>query len=257
MMKFKKVCIIVLANALLFQGASLFSAEDEIQVYIDDMSEPGEFGIEVHTNHVLNGPTKPSFEGEIPTNRVTQFTPEFAYGITKNLEAGMYFPPLAVTSKGQVYENGIRLRLKYIADPPSNKNIFWGLNTEYGYSTRRVSETNWNLEFRPILGYKNNDWLISFNPILNTAMSGKNHTPEFEPCLKVGYVLRHGFMLGFEDYIGLGPTNNMTNLRQSENIAYLALDIAKGNLDINIGVGYGLSNTNEKGVIKMIFALPL
>lgn len=235
---------------------SLYPIGDEIQVYADDMLEPGEYGVEVHSNYVADGPTRSSYSGELPSNKVLQVTPEFAYGITKNLELGMYFPPMALTPNGKLYENGIRFRLKFISDPIHGSQFFWGLNTELGYSAKRVSESNWNLELRPILGYKTNSWLFSFNPNLDIALSGKENTPEFDPCFKVGYIVQTGIMLGLEDYAGFGSINKMSNLKKSENIGFLAMDITKGKVDINFGLGYGISNTNEKAVVKMIFAIP-
>lgn len=247
----------LLMAGFVFAAPQAHAVGDEIQVYINDMNEPGKLAVELHTNYVAKGPDSPSYTGELPSNHVLQVTPELAYGLTRNLEAGMYFPPMALAPGGRVYENGMRFRLKFIADQTAGSHLFWGLNTEFGYSTKRVSETFWNLELRPILGYGTADWLVSFNPVLSTAVSGANHTPEFEPCIKLGYAVAPGYMLGIEDYAGFGPTNQISGPRDRENHLYLALDIVKGDLDINLGIGRGLSNTEEKTIVKMIFAVPL
>lgn len=250
-------CFALLIAGYVFAVPEAQAVGDEIQVYINDMNEPGKLAVELHTNYVAKGSTTPSYAGELPSDQVLQVTPELAYGLTRNLEAGMYFPPMALAPGGRVYENGMRLRLKFIADQAVGSRLFWGLNTEFGYSTKRVSETYWNLELRPIIGYGSADWLVSFNPVLSTAISGTNHTPEFEPCIKLGYTVAPGYMLGIENYAGFGPTNQIAGPRDRENHLYLALDIAKGDLDINFGIGRGLSNTEEKTIVKMIFAVPL
>lgn len=232
------------------------AVEDEIQVYINDMGAPGQLSLELHSNFVAKGSRSPGYAGELPTDQVLQLTPELAYGLTRNLEAGMYFPPLAITSDGKVYENGLRLRLKFIADAAEGSQFFWGFNTEFGYATRRVSPSYWGMELRPIIGYQDQHWLWSFNPIVNLALEGEERTPEFEPALKGGYALAPGVLLGFEHYAGLGPVHRVS-VQGAEQMSFLALDINRGKLDINFALGRGWSHTEDSKVVKMIVALPL
>ncbi|MCB1142663.1 MAG: hypothetical protein H7A24_04510 [Leptospiraceae bacterium] len=234
----------------------ILSIEDEIQVYTDSMNAPGKYGVELHSNYVNEGSTKPEYRGELPTDHVTQAVTEFAYGLNKNFEAGLYFPPMALAPDGSIYENGIRFRIKFIGDSLLENRLFWGLNTEVGYSTKRVSDTSYNLEFRPIIGYKADDWLISFNPNMEAPLSGKSSMPDFDPCLKAGYYVKKGILLGFEEYLGLGPLNQMNSLRDAESLFFLATDISLEKLNLNFGVGRGNQNMRDKGVVKMIFTIP-
>jgi len=163
--------------------APVIAAPEEIQVYTDDINAPGEFGLEMHVNYVLEGPRAPVYAGQVPTNHVLQVTPEFSYGFAKNWDAGLYLLS-ARASDGNLYANGAKLRVKFIA--PSNGGLFWGVNMELGRTSKRVTESNMNVEVRPIIGWRNDKWLVSFNPIIGAAVSGDvSREPSFSPALKI------------------------------------------------------------------------
>jgi len=124
------------------------AAPEEIQVYMDDMSAPGQFGLDVHNNYVISGTTTPSYPGELPTEHVYRLTPEFYYGLTKTLELGFY----VLTTDGagdSVHTDGAKVRLKYVAPHDAETGFYWGLNLEIGRTDLRVSELPWNAELRP------------------------------------------------------------------------------------------------------------
>src|SRR5512142_607153 len=91
--------------ALGWMSPGALAAPDEIQVYTEEMDEPGTFGLELHVNYVPDGRTQPTYEGEMKSNHRLQLTPEFSYGLSRTLEAGLYLP-LAMSADGQLYENG-------------------------------------------------------------------------------------------------------------------------------------------------------
>lgn len=246
---------VTVAAALCVPPATVLAAPDEIQVYVDDMNDRGAFGVELHTNYVSVGSKSPSYPGELPSHHVLQLTPEFSYGITPNLEAGMYFPPVAVAPGGEAYENGMRLRLKYVAPRDEGQRLFAGFNTEFGYSARRVADSAWNLELRPIVGYRDERWLVAFNPIVDYAFSAPGRGSSFEPALKVGRLVAPGWRVGFEDYASLGPLRRVAE-REHAHTLYAALDVEVGRLDLNLGVGRGFGETGDRWVVKMIVGLP-
>jgi hypothetical protein len=232
------------------------AAPDEIQVYTEEMNDPGEYGVELHVNYVIEGAKVPSYEGESPSHHMFQATPEFSYGITRNWEAGMYVP-VAREENGNLYGNGLRLRMKYMATPAAGSSVFMGLNTEIGYSNSRVSESEWGMELRPIIGIRTEDWLLSFNPILNMDLSNNaSHQPQFEPALKVSRKVAEGVHAGLEYYGEYGYTNNILPESQRINYLYAAVDIAKHDFDINFGIGRGDSNASDSWIAKAIIAFP-
>jgi hypothetical protein len=230
------------------------AAPEEIQVYTDDVNEPGEFGLEMHVNYVVDGFRQPSYAGQLPTHHVLQMTPEFSYGFAKNWDAGIYLLS-AVAPDGNVYGNGAKLRIKYIA--PANGAVFWGVNVELGRTSRRVTESNMNIELRPIIGWRNDHWLVSFNPIVGVAVSGDaGREPSFAPALKVARKVAEGVQVGFEHYADLGGIHHIPAFNQQDHTFYGVVDIETKKFDLNFGIGRGVTGASEKWVAKMIVGIP-
>lgn len=228
---------------------------DEIQVYTDDVNAPGEFGLEMHVNYVLEGLRAPSYAGQLPTHHMLQVTPEFSYGFAKNWDAGLYLLS-ARASDGNLYANGAKLRVKYIA--PANGAVFWGLNMELGRTSKRVTESNTNIELRPIIGWRNDNWLVSFNPIIGAAVSGDvSREPSFSPAIKVARAVREGMQVGFEHYADLGGIHHIPAFNQQDHTFYGVVDIERKGFDLNVGIGRAITGgTVDKWVAKMIIGIP-
>lgn len=253
----KPLCRGLLASAaMLLAPLPLPAAPDEIQVYTEETNDLGQFGVELHLNHAIRGAREPAYPGEKPSHRMFQATPEFSYGITKSLEAGLYVP-FALDPQGNAYGNGLRARLKYIAPRDEGEHFFWGLNTEVGYSTRRVSESHWGMELRPIVGYRTENWLVSFNPILDVSLSANvSRRPNFEPSLKVTRKALEGLHAGLEYYGEFGPLSHPLPSGERAHTLYAVMDIESKGLDINIGIGHGFQGGVDKRVVKAIVAFP-
>lgn len=237
-------------------GAEALAAPDEIQVYTEEINNPGEFGLEQHLNYTIKGEKTESYPGQMVSHHVTQVTPEFSYGITKTLEAGLYVP-VAITPDGDVFLNGLRLRLKYIAPRQDNDPFFYGLNVELGRDSRRTSESISGMEFRPIVGYRNADWLVSFNPILNVGLTADvSHQPQFEPALKLAHSVGAGTYAGIEYYGEFGSLSHVLPGSQRAHTVYAVLDVETHGFDVNFGIGRGFVNAGDDWVMKGIIALP-
>ncbi|MEW5944223.1 MAG: hypothetical protein AB1710_10300 [Pseudomonadota bacterium] len=252
----KLACGLFAAVGLALPPAAGLAAPDEIQVYTEEMDDPGEFGLELHVNYAIEGAREPSFEGEMKAHHRLQVTPEFSYGLTKHLEAGLYVP-LAMAEDGNFYNNGLRLRLKFIAPREEGAAFFWGLNTEVGYSARRVSESYWGMELRPIIGYRTDQWLVSFNPILDMSLSSNvSREPNFEPALKLTRKVGEGLNAGFEYYGEYGPLHHTLPANERGHYLYGVVDVERKDLDINFGIGHGFDNASDQWVAKAIIAFP-
>jgi len=232
------------------------AAPDEIQVYTEELNDPGQYGLELHVNYALKGAKTPAYDGEILSHHRLQVTPEFSYGLTKTLEAGLYLPA-ARSVEGNIYGNGVRLRLKYIAPREEGARFFWGLNGELGRSAHRVSDSAIGLELRPIIGYRDADWLISFNPILDLDLSsGFSREPKFEPALKVARKAAEGVHAGFEYYAEFGPIHHLLPASERAHYLYAVADLETKGFDINFGIGRGIENASDQWVVKAIISFP-
>lgn len=243
------ICMIRVADA--------FAAPDEIQVYTEEMNDPGEFRLEQHLNYTIKGQQTPDYPGQMTSHHVMQITPEFSYGITKNLEAGLYVP-FAFTPGGNSYLNGLRLRLKYIAPRQEDEHLFYGMNVEVGRNSVRTSDSISGMELRPIIGYRNKQWLASFNPILNMGLAANvSHQPQFEPALKLTHSLDDGVRGGLEYYGAYGSPSHLLPGNQRSHSVYAVADVEKSGFDVNFGLGRGFVNAGDTWVMKAIIALPL
>ncbi len=241
------LCVIRVASA----------APDEIQVYTEELNDPGKFGLEEHLNYTIKGQQAPDYSGQMTSHHVTQITSEFSYGLTRTLEAGLYVP-FAISPDGNSFLNGLRVRLKYIAPRQSDENMFYGLNVEVGRDSTRVSESISTLEIKPIIGYRDTRWLVSFNANLNLGLAANvSHQPQFEPALKVTHSMGEGLRGGLEYYGAYGPFNNPLPGDQRAHSLYAVADVDKGGYDVNFGIGRGFVNEGDKWVMKAIIGVPL
>lgn len=207
-------------------------------------------------NYVPKGDKSKWRESAMASNHRFQMTPEFSYGITKYLEAGLYVPT-AISSDGSFHVTGLRPRLKYIHPKADGSIFFWGVNTEFGYSSLEVSDTMWGMEIRPIMGFRTEKWLVSFNPIIDIPLSkGGMHAAAFEPSLKVMRKINEDLELGIEHYSGLGAMNNLQGLRNQEHTTYMAADFKVKGMEVNFSVGHGYQKAEDDWVIKSIVAFP-
>jgi hypothetical protein len=227
--------------------------DDEIQVYTDQINGKGNYGWEMHQNWVPIGIKDPEYQGDSAPQGQIRHTSEFSYGLTDNLELGAYVPLLY--KNGTLTFEGGRGRIKYLDH--YNENVFYGVNTEYGYATTRSDEYHWGTELRPILGYRDDDWLFAINPTVEWATAGKEAWKlNFTPQMKVSRTVGNGIMLGIEHYADFGTLSN-TSMDQQTHTTYLALDTIKFNTNFNLAVGHGWSSATNDLVVKFIVGLPI
>ncbi len=180
----------------------------EIQVYQPDVNDPGQLGLEMHLNYTFDGIKEPEYPGEVPPNHVGRLTLEPAVGITEWLELGAYLQ-FMLTAEDEFKYAGSKLRAKLVIPERLQEQwgipVFLGLNLELSWVPTYVEQYGWATEFRPIIGWKNDDWLIAVNPILGFQLSGPDKfRVDLEPCAKIAYNTQLGFAVGAEYYAGLG-----------------------------------------------------
>ena len=232
---------------------------DEIQVYTDDIDKPGEFGLELHINTTPKGRRTPDFPGEVTPHHGLRITPEFSYGLTRDLEAGLYLPYVR-DAQGTTHFSGPKLRLKWLPLQPSEAGHGWflGANFEYAQIAPVLEQSRYAVELRPIVGYRGRDWLLVANPVLGWDLTGPDHDgkPDFSPQAKVARNVAQGVALGVEYYAGLGKVNNILPHAQQSHTLYFALDYELKSWAINFAVGRGLNVATDRWTLKSIIALP-
>jgi hypothetical protein len=107
------------------------------------------------------------------------------------------------------------------------------------------------LELRPILGYRNADWLLSFNPNIDSDLAGaRKGVLTFAPAFKAARNLSGGTALGVEYYAELGRLSHFAPRGEQSHTLYLVLDTQR----VNFGIGRGLTGATDRWNIKTILS---
>jgi hypothetical protein len=250
---------VVAAAGLLASPAALASLQDEIQVYLDDIDRPGEFGLELHVNTTPSGRSTPNYPGEITPYHGLRVTPEFSWGLSRDWEAGLYLP-FATDADGHAYAAGAKVRMKWMglhADGPEGGS-FAGANLELSRVQEKFAEAQSGAELRVMLGQRGKNWVLALNPVFEWDLGGpgRSGTPDLSFGLKAGYEVARGIMLGAEYYGELGRLNNTLPSSQQDHRLFAAVDVDRSKVEFNFAVGYGLTSAADRWTVKAIVELP-
>jgi len=244
--------VAVIASVFIFNvflAADVIAAPEEIQVYLDDFTEVGKYGLDLHTNYVASG--------QQPTVHQFRVTPEFSYGINTNWDTAAYF--LTVKNPGNPPEtDGIKLRARWRPRAPSGDSPFyWAVNFETGQLSQRFYPDETSGEIKLIGVWKTGPWTAGMN--FNLDRSLKTHPMQAatsEIDTKIAYQVREGLQLGIENYSSLGAIHYDPTQPQSSQSNYLAADFNLGNWDFNAGIGHTSGQSPDKTVLKAIIGVP-
>jgi hypothetical protein len=232
---------------------------DEIQVYADDINEVGEFGVELHSIYFPDGKRGRAYPGEVGSQHTLYLTPEFSYGLSKTLEAGLYVPMARDGATGSWYMPGAKVRLKWlpIKGDEETGGAFAGANLEIGRIARRFEPVRANAELRVMLGWRDEDWLIGFNPVLSKELSDN-------PSSRIGYGFEakgtrrvtQRVAMGLEYYSDRGEIGRTLPWNAQDNKIFVVLDYQAKPFAVSFGIGHGLTDAAEKTILKAIWELP-
>jgi hypothetical protein len=234
------------------------AAPEEIQVYMDEMDQPGHFGLDTHINYVPSGSLTDDYPGQQQSLHQLRVTPEFSYGITPSFEAGLYLPLATIDGQGRIDPGGAKGRLKFIAPRAPGQNWWWGANFEIGHVDHRLDINPWNAELKGIIGMRTGRWTLAENANVDFVVSGPApHSPEVEFDTKIGYALTKKLSLGLESYNGTGSFAHFGTLGASDQSIFVVADIDMGHWALNIGAGKGFGANTDSTILKAIVSIPL
>jgi hypothetical protein len=253
-----RIAAVFLAAFLPCLATPALAAPEEIQVYMDEMSEPGHFGLDTHLSYVMRGSLAPDYpDAEITAHRA-RITPEWAYGISHSLEAGTYLPLTTIDETGKFRAEGIKFRLKYIAPHADHPDLWYGFNFEIGRVSHRLDVNPWNAELKAILGTRQGRWTIAGNANFDFVVSGPDKTPvAVDVDLKLSYALAPHLAVGLETYDGIGDFRHFGTFLTNEQSTFATIDTTIGGWDLNVGVGRGYGGNEDKWIVKAIVGIPL
>jgi hypothetical protein len=242
--------------AFLFGAAHPARATDEIQVYNAAIAAVGQFTIQQHLNDVALGLKDPPFPGGIVSNHSLNGTPEFAYGVTDWWELGLYLP-FSIQNQ-QFLSDAFKIRTLFVSPNADKRDFFYGVNLEFSNTTPKFAQTRFTLEVRPILGVRNADWEFIVNPILDAGF-GKLGELDFAPAARVARKLAPDTYVGLEYYADFGQIGSFPGLADQQHTLFVVTDFKLGVLDVDFGIGYGLTSSSDRWVFKTIlgYAFPV
>ncbi|CCE11534.1 conserved exported hypothetical protein [Bradyrhizobium sp. STM 3843] len=231
-------------------------ATDEIQVYNAGIAAPGQFTIQQHLNYIPLGVKDAPFPGGLVSNHSLNGTPEFAYGITDWFELGLYLPFSVQDNK--FYSDYFKIRTLFVTPHADQKTFFYGMNFELSNDAPAFAQTRWALEIRPIIGWRNADYEFIVNPIVDVGF-GKYGEADFAPAVRLVRKFGQDLFAGFEYYADFGKIGSFSPLQEQQHTLFAVTDFKVGVFDVNFGVGYGLTPSSDRWVVKSIigYAFPV
>ncbi|WP_245845722.1 transporter [Mucilaginibacter xinganensis] len=235
-------------------GANLQAQDNyEIQVYGSETVEKGSTMLELHSNFTFDG-SKTVADGVLPTNHVFHETIEITHGWTPWFETGFYFFN-TIGSDGRTGYVGSHIRPR-VAVPESWKwPVGVSLSLEFGFQKVQYAANTSSLEIRPIVDKRWGKWYVSVNPTLEQSFKGpdQNLGLIFSPNIKGSYDVSKVVSLGLEYYGSTGPFFSYYPIQEEQHQLFIATDLNfNPNWEFNAGYGFGLTDSADKSIFKII-----
>ncbi len=248
--------LLVIAVALAAPAAG-FAQTDEIQVYDASIAPPGVFNLTLHNNFTPDGLTTAAFPGGIIPNKSLNGVPEWAYGVTDWFEAGLYLPVYSVSTNHGATFDGLKIRLLFVSPHADDRKFFYGINFEFSYNASYWDQYRFTSEIRPIIGWHLHPVDIILNPILDNTWTGGFQNLDFAPATRVAYNFSSKWAIAAEEYANLGPLRDFYPLSQQSHQLFGVFDHKSKVLDVEAGVGFGLTSASDKVTLKLILSRDL
>lgn len=237
----------------LLTGVAHAQENYEIQVYGSETIPRGVTMIELHNNFTAKG-SKTTDDGTLPTNHAWHETIEITHGFNDWFETGFYIFTSARNGSGWDFV-GTHIRPRFRVPPKWHWPVGVSLSQEIGYVRRKFSADEWSWEIRPIIDKDIGKWYVTFNPVLERALSGPGTKRgfEFAPNFKVAYSVSKKVDAGLEYYGALGPLSGFDPAREQQHQIFPAIDLnVSPKWEFNFGVGIGMTRSTDHLIFKMI-----
>ncbi len=246
------ICLLIL---LAVPGIAL-AQTDEIQVYDGGLAPVGTFNLTLHNNFTPWGLTTPAFPGAVVADKSFNGVPEWALGVTRWFEAGLYLPLYSRDKTAGFGIDGFKLRALVAVPNADGRRFFYGANFEFSVNAHRWDTTRFTSEVRPIIGWHLEPVDIIINPIVDTAYDGLKNL-EFVPATRVAYNFPSGWTAALEEYADYGPLRELATRGDQAHQLFAVVDRTWKDWEIEAGVGVGLTDASDRLTFKLILARDL
>jgi hypothetical protein len=255
--RLKMRAVVVIIVALLGLPAVALGQTDEIQVYDAAIAERGVFNLTWHNNFTPNGLKTPAFPGGLIPNKTFNGVPEWAYGVMDWFEAGLYLPLYSISKNRGATINGGKLRVLFVRPHAAEHVFFYGINFEFSYNAKHWDPRSYTSEIRPIVGLHLHPVDIIVNPILDNSYVGGFKGLDFAPATRVAYNYSSKWTFAVEEYADFGPLRHFYSGRQQSQQIYGVLDHSTKFVNVEAGIGFGMTSGSDKVTLKLILSRDL
>lgn len=224
----------------------------EIEVHEYDTLAKSKWDLDTHFAYLARG-TKTAADGVAPTDKQSRFNLDLTRGLTENVDMASHL--LLAYRPGSGFEYaGLRLRTKVKAPSSWDLPVNLALMAEIGFPQSQYEANSVTFELRPIISKTFSQWRLTVNPTITRALRGVN-TKEgfhFEPSAKITYFVKNNrFHPGLEYYSLVGPLTSFRRRNEQVHTLFPTVDIrVNEHLRIHLGIGFGLTDTGERLILK-------
>ncbi len=240
----------------LLRVASAAAQTDEIQVYDGELAGPSVFNLTLHNNYIVDGLKTPPFPGAVTADRSWNGAFEWALGVSTWFEAGLYVPLYTHDDRQGWGLDGVKLRALLAVPDARHRRFVYGSNFEFSFNARRWEAAHFTSEIRPIVGCHLGRVDIVANPILDTAYDGFGNIV-FAPVLRLALNLRRAWAIAAEEYADLGPLRGFHPVSAQSHQLFAVLDRTGGAVDVEAGIGFGLTSGSDRLTFKLLLSCDL
>jgi len=247
---------VILVLAVGASAGVAMAQTDEIQVYDASHAAPGVFNLTWHNNFTPVGVDTPAFPGAVVADKSFNGVSEWAYGVTSWFEQGLYLPLYSVDKNlGSTYD-GFKIRELFTVPDAADRRFVYGVNFEFSVNSKHWDSSRVTSEVRPIIGWHLKPWDVIVNPILDTAYDGLKNL-DFAPETRVAYNLSPTWAIAAEEYADYGPLHRFYTPGRQVHQLYAVADRGGSLLDMEFGVGFGLTDASDRLTLKLLVSRDL
>ena len=229
---------------------------DEIQVYDASHADPGVFNLTWHNNFTPIGNSEPAFPGAVVADRSFNGVTEWAYGVTSWFEQGLYLPLYSVDKNLGGTIDGFKLRELFTVPHAADRTFVYGVNFEFSFNSKHWDASKHTSEIRPIIGWHLKPWDIIVNPILDSSYDGVKNL-DFAPESRLAYNVNERWAVAAEEYDDFGPLHQFYSASNQTHQLYAVFDRTSQTLDVEFGIGFGLTAASDTLTLKLILSKDL
>jgi hypothetical protein len=225
----------------------------EIQIYTTETAALGTLELELHSNSVTTATGEEAHENLYPYQ--IHETLEGSYGLTPHIEVGQYLATAKLDSGDYEYA-GARTKMHFGIAATDRWPIRLGGNIELDYMRHAAEENPLTLELRPIMETDFRKFRFVANFAFEKPFSGPgtHKGMTLAPSGEITYDLFPWLTPAVEYYGDLGASlEELPGIKDQQHFIVPALNIPFiPRLELNLGVGFGLTRASNGTFIKSI-----